>query len=114
MRLPVLSLFAGCLAICTVSNAQQSSAEGQKPGAVQYQSAYGFCISLPESWRGFSVVEDRWKGFNPRGEGPLVTGGPLVRIRNPRWTENDRHEDIPIMVFTLEQWQSLGKTFIVS
>ena len=59
------------------------------------------------------MVEERWKGYAPSG-GSQVTEGPLVRIRNPEWTESNPREDIPIMVFTSKQWQSLGTTFIVS
>ena len=35
--------------------------------------------------------------------------GPILSIRHPRWTEKIPRQDIPIMVFTLEQWSSLEK-----
>ena len=97
----------------TVIAIQEGETHQHRPGAVQYQSPYGFCISLPENWEGFSVVEERWKGYDPSG-GSQVTEGPLVRIRNPEWTENNPRGDIPTMVFTSKQWQSLGTTFIFS
>jgi len=31
--------------------------------------------------------------------------GPVVTIRNPHWTEQQPWQDIPIMVFTIEQWK---------
>jgi hypothetical protein len=33
--------------------------------------------------------------------------GPEIFIRNPAWTEKEPTQDIPIMVFTLEQWNEL-------
>ena len=108
MRILALSLLGGCLVISTVVNAQETSAESRVAGVVEYQSPYGFCLSLPHQWRGFSILDEHWQGIKPYG-GSEVTGGPEVIIRNPKWTETNPRQDIPIMVFTSRQWRSLQR-----
>ena len=39
----------------------------------------------------------------------MTQTGPLVSIRHPEWTEENPRQDIPIMVFTLDQWNALQK-----
>jgi hypothetical protein len=68
---------------------------------------YGFTFTLPESWEGYTIVEETWTGTQleaPEGSYPPAVIGPEILIRHPLWTESDPHQDIPIMVFTLEQW----------
>jgi hypothetical protein len=73
--------------------------------SIEYRNArYGFCFSLPASWKGYSIVTGQWAGSSPPGSQNL-TNGPLLRIRHPNWTDQDPYEDIPIMVFTHTQWQ---------
>ena len=72
-----------------------------------YQNTeYGFSFSLPESWRGYSVLADEWEGFTPGGS-EAVERGPLISLRHPQWTEQNQRQDIPIMVFTYDQWNAL-------
>ena len=84
---------------------------------IEYRNAhYGFCFSLPESWRGYSVLVDQWQGGinGPHGD-VTVQRGPIISIRHPQWTSADPRQDIPIMVFTLAQWRSLQQgEFLVS
>lgn len=71
--------------------------------------AYGFSITLPTSWTGYSIVTSTWDGYtsdNERGD-VTIAHGPLIAIRNPQWTSAKPYQDIPIMVFTLHQWNSL-------
>lgn len=78
-------------------------------GNVLYTNArYGFSFSLPESWRGYSIIEGTWEGFTPGGIVPVQTG-PLVSIRHPQWTSEKQRQDIPILVFTLDQWSLLSQ-----
>jgi hypothetical protein len=78
--------------------------------SIEYRNAaYGFCFSLPESWHGYSIVADQWKGYSNDGQGEVVQQGPIVSIRHPHWTRENPRQDIPIMVFTLAQWRSLQK-----
>jgi hypothetical protein len=67
---------------------------------------YGFLFYMPEDWRGYTVVESQWQGFltdGTQGGEPAFTG-PIVTIRDPRWTEDQPRQDIPIMVFTPGEW----------
>lgn len=73
---------------------------------------YGFSFSLPPSWKGYSIITDKWNGFAPggaQGGQRIVETGPIISIRHPLWTEQNRRQDIPIMVFTLAQWESLQR-----
>ena len=91
---------------------QPISTPAKQPGAViEYRNKqYGFCFSLPQGWRGFSIKVDQWKGYSNSSEGDAVTQrGPLISIRHPRWTQANPRQDIPIMVFTLAQWDSLQR-----
>lgn len=66
---------------------------------------YGFSFSLPESWRGYQIVTSRWEGLDTSGR--VVETGPEIIIRHPLWTAEKPRQDIPIMIFTLNQWKSL-------
>lgn len=69
---------------------------------------YGFVFSLPQDWKGYSVVTGTWDGYVVGEKGDVPTEhGPLISIRNPKWTAENPYQDIPIMVFTLAQWNSL-------
>lgn len=77
-------------------------------------SDFGFNFSLPDSWRGYSIVQNTWEG-NPLAPTGTSQSGPKLLIRNPNWTSTLAYEDIPVMVFTLEQWNSyVAEGFYVS
>jgi hypothetical protein len=78
-----------------------------KCGEIVYVNyEYGFTFTLPHSWKGFSVMECRWGG----GDGERETDqGPLIVIRHPLYTEDNPREDIPIMVFTRDQWRAVDE-----
>jgi hypothetical protein len=66
---------------------------------------------LPGSWENFSIVMEEWEGLSigdPAGD-RVVETGPLLNIRHPLWTEQNPRQDIPIMIFTMDQWNSLEK-----
>ena len=65
----------------------------------------GFTFSLPQDWSGYSVVQSTWTGNNLTATTTIETG-PTLLLRNPNWTAAVHYEDIPIMVFTLAQWDS--------
>lgn len=76
-------------------------------GPVAYENTrYGFSFYLPETWKGYTIVEEEWKGTK---DGKVAETGPQLLIRHPDWTQKDPRQDIPIMVFTQEQWNSLQK-----
>ena len=68
---------------------------------------YGFNFTLPESWQGYTVINETWNG-NPLTNTPAQTGPKLI-IRNPKWTASAPYEDLPILVFTTAQWNSYTK-----
>ncbi len=66
---------------------------------------YGFAFSLPETWQGYQVVIEEWEGLDPGGK--RVEAGPVLKFRHPEWMENNPRQDIPVMVFTLAQWEKM-------
>ena len=66
---------------------------------------YGFDFSLPDNWAGYSVVKSTWSG-NALTKATTNETGPKLLIRNPKWTSAVHYEDIPVMIFTLTQWNS--------
>lgn len=77
-------------------------------GVVYKNSQYGFNFSLPESWKGYSIVDDVWNGYavGPQGDVPSEKG-PVISIRSPLWTTAKPRQDIPVMIFTVSQWDNL-------
>jgi len=71
---------------------------------------YGFEVDLPKTWEGYTVVESKWEGYSLSANGnaqvPYGTG-PLISVRHPAWTESAPRQDIPIMVFTVVEWNDL-------
>ena len=75
---------------------------------------YGFIFSLPDDWKRYSIVQSIWQG-NPLTTSTTKETGPKLLIRNPNWTSIVPYEDIPIMIFTLAQWNSYtAENFAVS
>jgi hypothetical protein len=80
----------------------------QTQSIIYQNTLYGFSFSLPENWKGYSIVTSTWEGYiiGSKGDTPIEQG-PLILIRHPEWTSQNPRQDIPIMVFTLTQWNSL-------
>ncbi len=102
MRVRSITIIVVALALCSAVN---GTCQGSPPPSktlktpLLYRNAtYGFCLALPANWAGFKVLTDRWSGAAVGGE-----SGPKLVIRNPRWTDESPHEDIPILVFTPAQ-----------
>lgn len=73
---------------------------------------YGFNFTLPTNWLGYSIVTDEWNG-NPL-KGNVEQSGPKILIRNPKWTAAAPYEDLPILIFTTQQWDAyLSEDFAV-
>jgi len=71
---------------------------------------YGFNLSLPASWKGYSVIKDEWIGTKITKNIDIPSEkGPLVSIRHPLWTKALPRQDIPVMVITIAQWDDLEK-----
>lgn len=78
---------------------------------VQYKNnEYGFIFTLPVSWKGYTIVNDEWDGYSGTAnisEQNAAQTGPLLFIRHPKWTEEVQRQDIPVMVFTIDQWNKI-------
>jgi hypothetical protein len=81
---------------------------------VYTNAQYGFKFVLPETWKGYSVVNSAWgSGMNnvKYGDGKIGTTGPAITFRNPNWTKDKPYQDIPIEIFTIEQWNGLDTKY---
>jgi hypothetical protein len=90
--------------------APPSSGSQIRQTSIEYKNPqYGFCFSLPKSWKGYSILVEQWTGYDnngPHGREAAATG-PLISIRPPQWTAQNPRQDIPIMVFTIPLWKAL-------
>ena len=75
--------------------------------SVYNNKEYGFYFLLPESWKGYSIIEDKWDGVS-LVDSKENQSGTLIYIRHPEWTEEAPRQDIPVMIFTMELWESLN------
>ncbi len=99
----ILGLLGGCTTSITLS---LPSTQPEK--TIEYHnSEYGFSFSLPASWKGYSIITDEWQGYTYNGQNEvIVEKGPIISIRHPLWTSKKPRQDIPIWVFTINQWNS--------
>jgi hypothetical protein len=77
---------------------------------VKYDNTeYGFVFSLSTGWQGYSVYTKQWAGCSLNGteDCSKAIKGPEIFIRNPNWSEQNPYEDIPVMVFTIDQWNQI-------
>lgn len=92
------------------SSAEASAQTSAPSGAITYQNTdYGFTFTLPGSWKNYTIITDKWEGLaagESAGEKTVQTG-PQISIRHPGWTAEKPRQDIPILVFTLSQWDEL-------
>jgi len=96
------------------NNPQTDTSTSNSPdlNSIVYKNTqYGFNFTLPESWKGYSIVSSQWEGLalGQQNGQTVVETGPIISIRDPKWTTQTPRQDIPIMVFTLAQWNSLQK-----
>ena len=90
---------------------QEPPAEPSAP-AIEYKNTkYGFSFSLPSGWKGYTIVTDKWEGSDTQKG--AVDRGPLIYIRHPAWTKENPRQDIPIMVFTVAQWESVEQGYFL-
>jgi len=86
----------------------QGASNSPAGDAIVYRDTrYGFTFSLPQGWKGYTIVAEKWEASD--AQNGSVENGPVVCIRHPEWTKENPRQDIPIMVFTLAQWDSAEK-----
>ena len=56
-------------------------------------------------------MTDSWQGeaLSGKQQGQIVETGVNIIIRHPKWMKEDPRQDIPIMVFTKDQWKLIEK-----
>ena len=59
---------------------------------------YGFTLALLDDWQGYSVTESQ------------INYGWEIVLRHPGWTEANPYEDIPILIYPIEQWTTWEAT----
>lgn len=96
---------SGDMAIAVEGIIGKNTAKPESP-VVYTNKQYGFEFTLPSDWKGYTIVIDKWDGM-PTGDSTRKESGPLINIRNPLWTKENPYQDIPIMVFTIDQWNAL-------
>lgn len=76
---------------------------------VYRNETYGFTFVLPQDWTGYTVLSSQWQGLAVDGAstGKVVQTGPELSLRDPRYTAKVPRQDIPILIFTLAQWDAL-------
>ena len=85
----------------------------QKGPVVYKNTKYGFNFYLPADWEGYTVVNETWEG-TPTDGGAKQTG-PEIILSSPQWTQDTPYQDIPLLVFTHEQWaQAASENLSVS
>jgi hypothetical protein len=104
------SLLAWAATAAAVTPAHEAAAQSAAPiptPIVYRNTEYGFCFRLPADWKGYAIVAQKWRGTMLEGpnSGQQTESGPQLLIRNPKWTEANPYQDIPIMVFTPGQWK---------
>lgn len=110
-----IALGTGLYFIYSSPNEVVSTIDEPSDTSIVYKNTdYGFTFSLPANWTGYSIVKDTWKGY-PLTKDVVASSGPKLLIRNPKWTTAAPYEDLPILVFTISQWQAyLAEDFSVS
>ncbi len=95
----------------TTGNNSTTTTPVVKNDTILYKNTeYGFSFALPKTWKDYTVIEDEWDGFEIQNGKQVVTEhGPLVSIRHPDWDYKAPRQDIPVMVFTIKQWNSMQK-----
>jgi predicted small lipoprotein YifL len=89
---------------------QKQSQSNVPVNAIVYKNTqYGFDFSLPQSWKDFTIVTGKWEGLaTGDGQGEtIVATGSIISIRHPQWISANPRQDIPIMIFTISQWNAL-------
>lgn len=64
---------------------------------------YGFGLTLPQRWQGYTIVTDTWVGQHMSGA--PAERGAVITVRHPAWTMDRPRQDIPIMIFPYDAWE---------
>ncbi|MBP9821887.1 MAG: hypothetical protein KBC81_00335 [Candidatus Pacebacteria bacterium] len=65
---------------------------------------YGFSIPLTSAWKGYTVLNSQWEGAYLNDNNKTIRG-PKIILRHPQWATSSMREDLPVMIFTLDEWR---------
>jgi hypothetical protein len=82
---------------------KQDDSQKTQQSVIYKNTQYGFNFTLPDSWKGYTIITGKWKGQDTQS-GKEEISGPMISIRHPLWTSKNPRQDIPIMVLTSDQW----------
>jgi hypothetical protein len=100
-------LVAAFVALIVASWKHSAVPHGGTVSVVEYRNErYGFTMTFPSDWRGYTVVADSWHGqtHDEQGETAGTHKGPEIIMRPPHWASAAPWQDIPVMVFTHDEW----------
>lgn len=81
---------------------------GEVTPVIYTNNDFGFTFALPDSWKGYTLVKTTWDGIAPGSPASTIYAtGPIISIRHPSWSKEEQMQDIPVMIFTLSQWNGL-------
>lgn len=92
------------------SPSANSISSDSKSNIVYTNKQYGFQLMLPSTWNRFTLVNDTWWGLyydSQKDTDVTVAKGPIISIRNPKWTSKVPYQDISVMIFTISQWNEM-------
>jgi hypothetical protein len=107
-RIFILTVFSALILTPQIRIRAQATAP-----VVYNNKQYGFAFTLPASWKGYTIQTTTWQGNAPSGLTDTVEHGPALIIRNPQWAQADPHEDIPIWIFTHDQWNRIQNAVLI-
>jgi hypothetical protein len=123
-RVLTIAVLAGGLATLGIGSAAQASFQRSSAPEVQEtnqrsqpnhdstriiyrNNQYGFTLSLPATWKDFDIIVDTWRADANEASGPELL------VRHPDWDEQYPRQDIPIMIFTRQQWKLVNADKLV-
>ena len=83
---------------------QTTSTTTKLTSITYHNTQYGFDFKLPLTWDNYPIVSSKWTGISLDESNSINYDGPKISIRHPLWTSENTRQDIPIMIFTLAQW----------
>jgi hypothetical protein len=99
-------ILAGCSIYSSIKKQNNFEIEdlSQKINSNIYKNEeHGFELNLLDSWKDYSIVADFWTGQLLDGSQKQIQG-PKIIIENPKNTENQCWQNLPILIFTKPEW----------
>lgn len=86
--------------ITTASQSLKVSSSVASVSAVYKSAQYGLQIKFSPYWSGYTLISGSWQSKTGQK-------GPLLTFRNMKWTSSAPTTDIPLEIFTAQQWDQM-------